>query len=124
MTDKPDLAALFGAPDVNTFLGLAPATPDSVDASSAYIGAPGATPYGSVGAYCRGAPEALRQSIASLAANIGRHNWDLGGPIFPEGARPAVDCGDLPFDEDDFAANRATDLTAAASRTGRKLQYQ
>jgi agmatinase len=107
MTGKPDLGALFGATPASTFLGLEKCDDlDRMDASSAYIGAPGATPYGSVGAYCRSAPDALRKATSSLTANIDRHNFDLGGPVFPAGTRRAVDCGDLPFDETDFARNR------------------
>ncbi len=107
MTGKPDLGALFGATPASTFLGLEKFDDlDRIDASSAFIGAPGATPYGSVGAYCRNAPDALRKATSSLTANIDRHNFDLGGPVFPSGTRRAVDCGDLPFDETDFARNR------------------
>ena len=109
MSQQPDLAALFGATDASTFLGIDRCENlDDLDASSAYIGVPCATPYRSVGAYCRNAPDALRKSIASLTANIGRHNFDVGGPTFPEGCKRAVDCGDLPYDEQDFAKNRET----------------
>ena len=54
MSQKPDLAALFGALETKTFLGLE-ACDDltEIDASSAFIGAPCATPYGSVGAYAQ-----------------------------------------------------------------------
>lgn len=108
MSDKPDLGALFGAVETRTFFGLEACEDLSrLDASSAYLGVPGATPYGSVGAYCRNAPEALRQSIARLSSNMDRYNFDIGGPVFPSGCRRAVDCGDLNFDEQDFAANRA-----------------
>ncbi len=37
-----------------------------------------------------------------------RHNFDLGAPLFPQGTKRAVDCGDLPWSETDFAANRKT----------------
>lgn len=108
MTEKPDLGALFGATPASTFLGLEKCDDlGKLDASSAFIGVPGATPYGSVGAYCRNAPDALRKATSSLTANIDRHNFDLGGPVFPANTRRAVDCGDLPFDEADFARNRA-----------------
>ena len=107
MSDKPDLAALFGAIDAETFLGLEKCSNlDELAAPLALIGAPCATPYGSVGAYCRNGPEALRKSIASLTANIDRHNFDLGGPIFPANCSRAVDCGDLAFDETDSHGNR------------------
>ena len=108
MTDKPDLGALFGAGDVTTFLGLDRCDDlGALDAPAAILGVPGATPYQSVGAYCAGAPAALRASAARMAANIDRYNFDLGGPLYPDGAARAVDAGDLPFDETDFAANRA-----------------
>lgn len=116
MTDKPDLAALFGAVSTETFLGL-DACQDftKMDASSAFIGAPCATPYGSVGAYAQNGPRSLRQAIGSLTANIARHNFDLGGPTFPEGTKRAVDCGDLPWSETDFALNRKTIRDAVSS---------
>ena len=109
MTGKPDLSALFGATEATTFLGLE-ACDDlaTIDASSAFIGAPCATPYGSVGAYARNGPDSLRQAIGSLTANIDRHNFDLGGPTFPAGTKRAVDCGDLPWSDSDFAGNRQT----------------
>ena len=109
MNDKPDLAALFGATEAETFLGLRSCDDfETIDASSAFIGAPCATPYGSVGAYAKNGPASLRKAIASLTANIDRHNFDLGGPTFPPGTKPAVDCGDLPWSETDFAGNRQT----------------
>jgi len=105
--DKPDLAALFGATPADTFLGLPKCNdPEQPDASSVFIGAPGATPYGTVGSYCKNAPAALRKSIASLSANIDRYNFDLDGATFPEGTRKAVDYGDLPFDDSDSSTNR------------------
>lgn len=107
MTGKPNLAALFGATEATTFLGLQACKDlDAIDASSAFIGAPCATPYGSVGAYAQNGPTSLRKAIGSLTANIDRHNFDLGGPTFPEGTKRAVDCGDLPWSESDFAGNR------------------
>lgn len=109
MSEKPDLAALFGAGQTETFLGLRRCRDFShIDASSAFIGAPCATPYGSVGAYARNGPQSLRTAIGSLAANIDRHNFDLDGAIFPEGTKPSVDCGDLPWSETDFERNRST----------------
>lgn len=116
MTRKPDLAALFGATDASTFLGLDACDDlEAVTASSAFLGAPCATPYGSVGAYAQNGPASLRDAIASLTANIDRHNFDLGGPTFPEGTLRAVDCGDLPRSDTDFASNRATIRAATAT---------
>ncbi len=109
MSKKPDLAALFGATETKTFLGLEECKDmNQIEASSALIGAPCATPYGSVGAYAQNGPQSLRKAIASLTANLERHNFDLDGPTFPEGTKPAVDCGDLEWSDDDFASNRAT----------------
>ena len=109
MSGKPNLAALFGATEAKTFLGLESCDDlDLIDASSAFIGAPCATPYGTVGAYAQNGPASLRKAIGSLTANIDRHNFDLGGPTFPDGTKRAVDCGDLPWSDSDFAANRKT----------------
>lgn len=120
MSKTPDLAALFGATDAKTFLGLEACSDlDSIDASSAFIGAPCATPYGSVGAYAQNGPGSLRKAIGALTANIDRHNFDLGGPTFPAGAKRAVDCGDLPWSDTDFAANRATIRQAVSKVVGR-----
>lgn len=113
MAEKPDLGALFGAGDVTTFLGLeACADLSATSAPAVILGVPGATPYQSVGAYCADAPTALRASAARMAANIDRHNFDLGGPIYSGTAPRAVDAGDLPFDAGNFAANRAN-ITSA-----------
>ncbi len=120
MSPKPDLAALFGATDASTFLGLDACTDfDTMNASSAFIGAPCATPYGSVGAYAQNGPASLRKAISSLTANIDRHNFDLGGATFPEGTKRAVDCGDLPWSETDFAKNRDTIRTAITKTVSR-----
>jgi len=109
MGNKPDLAALFGAQETKTFLGLEECKDLSkIDASSAFIGAPCATPYGSVGAYAQNGPQSIRKAIAPLSANIERHNFELGGPTFPDGTKPAVDCGDLPWSDSDFKGNRTT----------------
>ncbi|MEM7170888.1 MAG: arginase family protein [Pseudomonadota bacterium] len=120
MTDAenegPDLAALFGASEAKTFLGLeACPKPADVSAPIALLGVPCASPYRSVGAYCRNAPHALRQATASLTANLHHHDFDLGGKIFPDDSQPAVDCGDLPYDEADAPGNRETIRQAVAS---------
>ena len=117
MSNKPDLGALFGAAaETATFLGLE-ACPDldALCAPVALIGAPCATPYASVGAYCRNAPDALRKATGSLTANIDRHDFDHGGPVFPARHLRPVDCGNLPFDEADAAGNRKT-IAAAVTK--------
>ena len=108
MTDKPDLAALFGAADTDSFLGLEKSDPfGEITASSAFLGVPCATPYRSVGAYARNGPQSVRDAAASLTSNLDRYNFDLDGVTFPAGCLAAVDCGDVGWDEQDFASNRA-----------------
>ena len=120
MSSQPDLGALFGATEAKTFLGLEACDDlQSIEASSAFIGAPCATPYGSVGAYARNGPASLRTAISALTANIDRHNFDLGGPTFPDGTKRAVDCGDLPWSETDFSENRQTIRRAVSTVVAR-----
>ncbi len=101
-----ELATMFGARPVSTFMGL-PACRDlsRLKAKIALIGADGCTPYPSVGFYCAGGPAAIRAAAATFAANLGHVNFDLGGPMLPEGVE-AVDAGDLPQDEADAVGNR------------------
>ena len=107
MNTKADLATLFGANKSDTFLGLDLCENfNSIKASSAFVGVPCATPYKSVGAYAKNGPSSIRSAIAALNANLDRHNFDLNGPIFPEGTLKAVDCGDLPWDDKNFEKNR------------------
>ncbi|MBY8977306.1 arginase family protein [Rhodobacteraceae bacterium NNCM2] len=116
---KPDLSALFGAERVETFMGIERCDDlDTLRAKVALLGAPCATPYGAVGAYCRNAPAALRAAIAPLASNIDRHNFDVGGALFPEPG-VAVDCGDLPYDEADAPGNRRAIRDAVSTIRGR-----
>lgn len=114
MTQRPDLGALLGGSGADTFFGLPAAEPAALDADIALIGVPGATPYASVGAYCAGAPAELRRVCGQMAPHFARHNFDLGGPVLPDGVR-AADCGDLPFDAGNFGANRTMIREATAS---------
>jgi agmatinase len=101
------LGEMFGAGSAETFMGLPKGAPDRLGAARvAVIGADGCTPYGTVGFYCAGGPAAIRAAGAAYAANLAHMNFDLGGPVFPEGTG-AVDCGDLPMDPGDPAGNRA-----------------
>jgi agmatinase len=108
LTSKPDLGALFGAAaETQTFLGLEACNDlERLAAPIAILGAVGATPYASVGAYCRNGPDALRKATGALPANIDRHDFDLGGQVFPRPQLRAVDCGNLPYVEANGAANR------------------
>jgi agmatinase len=101
-----DAGTLFGAQATDTFLGLPSASLADLDRPIAIVGAPAATPYPSVGAYCAEAPRAIRTASAAYAANVAHIDFDLGGPIFPGGEVAAVDLGDLAFDEADSATNR------------------
>lgn len=116
MTEQPKLSALYGATAENvTFLGLESCTDlEALTAPIAIIGAPCATPYRTVGAYCRNAPEALRQATEALAFNIESFDFDSNGPVFPRRDQRAVDCGDVGYDEADSAANREAIRRAVA----------
>ena len=108
MSERRDIGAMFGAAATDTFLGLERAGDlAALEAKIAILGAPGATPYASVGSYCAGAPRAIREAIAGYAANLHHFDFDLGGPILP-GAVSAVDAGDLACTSEDYAANRAS----------------
>lgn len=109
-----DIGTMFGAGQAETFMGL-PACPDlaTLEARIALIGAPSGTPYANVGAYCAGAPAAIRAAAAAYAANLAHMDFDLGGPVFP-GAVSAVDAGDLCCDPADPAAARALIRQAVA----------
>jgi agmatinase len=99
---------MLGAADGGgTFLGL-PRAGDLAreTADIVLIGAAGCTPYGAVGFYCAGGPAAIRAAGVAYGANLAHANFDLGGPVLPDGVR-AVDAGDLPQDPGDAAGNRS-----------------
>ena len=96
---------MFGAGDVATFLGLPAITAPSNQYSSIVVGAPCATPYESVGAYCAAAPDAIRHAIRGYAANITHMDFDFMEPLFPYGI-DAADLGNLSYDESDSEGNR------------------
>ncbi len=101
------LGEMFGAGATETFMGLPKGDLHALGAArSVVIGADGCTPYPAVGFYCAGGPAAIRTAGAAYGANLSHMNFDLGGPVFPGGVT-AVDCGDIPVDPDDPAANRA-----------------
>jgi len=107
------VGAIYGVTAAATFLGLPAGTlEDGAKADIAIFGAATATPYPSVGAYCAGAPRAIRAGIANWAGARDHMDFDLGGRMLPEGVT-AIDCGDLEIDPEDAAGNRAK-ITAAA----------
>jgi agmatinase len=115
MTRRPNIGAMFGATETETFLGLPKAgNLAELDAGIAILGVPCATPYGSVGPYCAGAPRAIRDAIAGYAGNLHHVDFDIGGPIFP-GPITAVDGGDLACTEADPAATRIAIRQAIAT---------
>lgn len=100
-----DISNMFGGEGVETFMGVPRCDDlDAPDAAVALLGAPCATPYPSVGAYCAGAPSAIRAASSAYAANRAHVNFDLGREALPEGT--LVDCGDLDFDPADGPGNR------------------
>jgi agmatinase len=104
----PTIGRLFGGDDITTFVGL-PACSDLAELSAeiALLGIPGATPYPSAGAYCAGAPDTIRATMAAYANTLTHYDFDLDGPLLGSHGARAVDCGNLPFSESDPAANRA-----------------
>jgi agmatinase len=101
------LGSMFGAGDSGTFLGLPSVSFDDLHgADIVVIGAPCATPYVSVGPYCKDAPAAIRAASAAYSGIRHHHNFDLGGPMLV-GATTAVDIGDVPWDATAHEINRA-----------------
>jgi agmatinase len=104
--------AIYGGTPAATFLGLPSATiAEGAKANIAIFGAGTATPYPAAGAYCAGAPQAIRAAIANWVGARDHMDFDLGGRILPDGVT-AVDCGDLAIDPNDAEANR-NKITAA-----------
>ena len=98
---------MFDAGDSGTFLGLPSTTVDDLHgAGIVVIGAPCATPYSSVGPYCKDAPAVIRAASAMYSGIRHHHNFDLGGPMLIDGTS-AVDIGDVPWDGTAHEANRA-----------------
>ena len=113
--NKTNIATMFGATDVSTFLGLPScASPDQVNAKAAILGVPCATPYASVGPYCAGGPAAIRAAAAPYAANLEHMDFDFAAPLLPGGRQDACDLGDLGYGEDS-ASNRAAIKTAVSA---------
>jgi agmatinase len=101
------IGTMFGSPSSGSFLDLPKATiAEGARADAAILGAPAATPYPSVGPYCAGGPAAVRAGIANWAGARDHMDFDLGGAMVAAGTS-AVDCGDLAYDANDAAGNRA-----------------
>lgn len=106
MADAKTIGEMYGATAVETFMGLPAGDLTKLGgAKGAILGVPGCTPYGSVGAYCADGPSAIRAALSGYAPNLHHVDFDAGAPIIA-GDPAVVDCGDLPFDPGNFAANR------------------
>ncbi|SRR5579885_761592 len=111
--ESSTIGAMFGATSSGSFLDLPSVTmAEGARATVALFGAPAATPYPSVGPYCAGAPAAIRAGIANWAGARDHMDFDLGGQMVAPGTT-AVDCGDLAYDAENAAENRAR-ITATA----------
>jgi agmatinase len=99
------MGAMFGGQVMKGLLDIRVAEPGKTDnADIVVMGAPIATPYQSVGAYCAEAPDAVRSAFGWPGV-LNHHDFDLGGKIFV-GDTSAVDWGNLPCSESDFEHNR------------------
>ena len=105
---KKSIDMLYGSKDGEiSFMGLPRCTKlKNLDADVAIIGIPCASPYKSVGAYCKEAPSAIRKAMGAYAGALTHMDFDVGGPLLGDGSKKVVDCGDLKFDEDKPAKNR------------------
>ena len=110
-----DLSTMLGGADTSTYLGLEACDLAHLAAADVVvIGAPCATPYVSVGPYCAAAPEAIRRASKAYSGLHQHWNFDLGSAALPAGAL-VFDGGDVEWDAEDFAANRAR-ITEACAR--------
>ena len=104
-TKTPKMKSMFGGAPSGGFFDLPVAEPgDTRDADLVVIGAPAATPYGSVGSYCADAPDAIRGAFGWPGV-LGHHDFDIDGYLLPEGIS-ALDWGNLDYSETDFDDNR------------------
>lgn len=114
MSDPPRMRSMFGGETDGGFFGIPRAdVGDLQGADIVIVGAPCATPYKSVGAYCASAPAAIRNAFGWPGV-LEHHDFDIGGKLLPAGIS-AVDWGDLGWEESDAAGNRARITAAVAS---------
>ena len=109
-----------------TFLGLPLveiAALDGASAEAVILGVPHGVPYPVPGVTsgCADAPAAMRERSQRLGRFVGHHDFDLDGPMVPDGARfRVVDAGDVAGAPDDGAGNaaRAEDAVRAVLDAG------
>lgn len=102
---KPNMGAMFGGKSMGGLFDIPFSKPGDVNGADIVVmGAPVATPYGTVGAYCGDAPNAIRAGFGW--PGVGEHfDFDLDGKLLGECA-VAVDWGDLECSFSDFEYNR------------------
>ncbi len=101
----PDMGAMFGGKVMKGLMDMPVSEPGNINhADIVVMGAPVATPYQSVGAYCADAPDAVRAAFGWPGV-LDHHDFDLDGKIFVDHTS-AVDWGNLPCSESDFELNR------------------
>jgi len=104
-----------------SFLGLPQVAPDALrrgQAWAAILGIPFGVPYPDPGltAGCADAPAAIRARTQKLARFVANHDFDLDGPMLPEGAAlRVVDAGDVDGRPEDGAGNAARAEAAVAA---------
>lgn len=102
---SPEMKSMFGGQPSGGFFDLPLLNPDDTEqADIVLLGVPLATPYNSVGPYCADAPDAIRAAFGWPGV-LNHHDFDIDGHLIPEGIK-AVDWGNLPYSETDFAENR------------------
>ena len=108
------LSDMFGGGDGQTLLGFPTAEASEFSGDIGVFGADCATPYATVGAYCAGGPDAIRQGAAVYSGSHDRYNFDIGRQVLPDGYQVA-DLGNAQVDPKTPEANRAeiSRLTAA-----------
>jgi agmatinase len=91
----------------STFAGLpACANIGDVSANIAIIGIPHGTPYNpGKPSYSAKAPTAIRLAAERYSNMLDHYDFDLGGPLFDNRNIRVVDCGDVPGDPLNSAAN-------------------
>ena len=102
---KPNMGAMFGGESMGGLFDIPFAKPGDVDGADIVVmGAPVATSYKTVGAYCADAPKTIRHGFGW--PGVGEHfDFDLDGKLLGERAY-AVDWGDLECSFDDYQYNR------------------
>ncbi len=107
---SPDMGAMFGGKVMKGLMDIPLSDPGNINnADIVVMGAPIATPYQSVGAYCADAPDSIRSAFGWPGV-LKHYDFDVGGNIFQDNTS-AVDWGNLPCSETDFQLNRETICT-------------